>query len=86
MQEPARDQTIVMDPVGDLILRVGSNSNFSIKNFKVCSSSLRRASPVQKKMLFGPGRESQRDPSGWLVELPDDDPAAMHVLLDIIHG
>ncbi|KAK4239774.1 hypothetical protein C8A03DRAFT_13842 [Achaetomium macrosporum] len=78
-----------MDTDGDLILRVGSDGTAEMTDFKVCSATLRRVSPVFKAMLFGtwieskPPRHSGRQ---WMVSLPEDDPSAMRVILHIVHG
>jgi hypothetical protein len=84
--------TMDMDPDGDLILRVGSESDdpaAKITDFKVCSAALRRNSPVFKAMLYGPWTESKRlenSESQWVVSLPEDDPSGMEVILNIVHG
>jgi hypothetical protein len=80
---------MTMDPDGDLILRVGSDSAANNTYFKVCSAALRRNSPVFKAMLYGLWAESkpQNDSeTQWLVSLPDEEPSAMRVILDIVHG
>lgn len=71
------------DPRGDLILEVGPNN----ASYLVCSRSISRASPVFDKMLFGGFAESKPEADGeWRIQLPEDDPAAMRLLLNIIHG
>lgn len=76
---------VAYDPDGDLILYVGQDLN--TKKYQVCSKTLSRSSVVFKRMLYGPFLESRpMDGSEWIVELPDDDAAAMAVLLSIIHG
>ncbi|KAH8884988.1 hypothetical protein GQ53DRAFT_605071, partial [Thozetella sp. PMI_491] len=56
--------------------------------YRVCSKSLSRASKVWKAMLYG--RFAERQPAditqAWVVALPDDDPAALTIFLNIIHG
>ncbi|KAK4193210.1 hypothetical protein QBC35DRAFT_543089 [Podospora australis] len=84
-----------MDPDGDLLLIVGNptimspnvGSEEAAATFRVCSSALRRQSPVWKAMLFGPWKESKpTDGSEWIVKLPNDKLSAMKVLLAIVHG
>ncbi|KAK0726298.1 hypothetical protein B0T21DRAFT_32488 [Apiosordaria backusii] len=76
---------MIIDQDGDLILAVGPSDCQS--SFKVDASTLRRTSPVWKAMLYRPWIESQpKDDSEWIVELPEDDPAALTVLLGIIHS
>ncbi|KAL2121374.1 hypothetical protein VTJ04DRAFT_5401 [Mycothermus thermophilus] len=82
--ETASDRLTVLDPDGDLILRVRSGD--AIQCFKVCSAIMRLASPVFKAMLFGPWKESMPSVGQWLVDLEDDSPAGMHHLLDIVHA
>lgn len=73
-----------VDEEGDLVLRVGSET--STCDFLVCSSTLRRASLVWKKMLYGEFQEAKPAQGDWIVTLPDDDPSTMRVLLDIVHA
>lgn len=75
---------IRIDNDGDLLLRVGSGATMS--DFKVCSAAMRRASPVWKKMLFGPWAESKPIDGEWIVELPEDASWPTFILLMIIHG
>jgi hypothetical protein len=82
--------TITCDPDGDLRLEVGAQSHPGEQlDFVVCSKTLSRASRPFKKMLYGNFRESMKattTSSEWVVELPEDDPAGMKVLLHIIHS
>ncbi|KAI1310162.1 hypothetical protein F5Y03DRAFT_403751 [Xylaria venustula] len=77
-----------LDPKGDLRLNVGT---VDAKSFTVCSKSLARASPFWDKLLYGVFKEgkdqnSQDGNLEWTIDLPDDDPKAMEVLLNIAHG
>ena len=58
--------------------------------YVVDSSTVSRSSPVWRKLLNGAFVESKRpDPDSgkeWMVELPDDDPKSMLIILNIIHG
>jgi hypothetical protein len=86
---PTSPTTVIVDPDGDLVLRVGSARTAEITDFRVCSATLRRASPVLKAMLFGPWIESKtrrESESQWEVTLPEDEPSGMGVILDIFHG
>ncbi|KAI1802348.1 hypothetical protein F4811DRAFT_563328 [Daldinia bambusicola] len=75
------------DPNGDLCLTVGPQA----AEFIVCSKTLVRSSPFWKKMLYGgfaEGKKTQPE-SGkpdWVVKLPEDNVAAMTIILNIIHG
>ncbi|KAK6222263.1 hypothetical protein LQW54_000963 [Pestalotiopsis sp. IQ-011] len=81
-----------IDPLGDRILLVSTNEcvinadgrheHKEAMRFRVCSRTLARASPVMRAMLFGSFREAEQDQ----VDLPDDDPVAMRMLLHIAHG
>ncbi|GKT40278.1 uncharacterized protein ColSpa_00459 [Colletotrichum spaethianum] len=79
-------EEIPVDPDGDLVLRAGQQTEEPEKSFRVCTSALRRSSQVWKKMLFGPFKESKPAFGTWLVNLPDDDPDALGILLNIIHA
>ncbi|KAI1504913.1 hypothetical protein F5X99DRAFT_370270 [Biscogniauxia marginata] len=80
----------IIDEDGDLILQVGSEAQGNQRKtsaFRVCSKTLSRSSPVMKKMLYGGFAESK--PPGdqpWTVHLPEDNPEALEVLLNIIHS
>ncbi|KAI0377355.1 hypothetical protein F5Y04DRAFT_264440 [Hypomontagnella monticulosa] len=77
---------VIIDPDGDLHLTVGESNPVT---FLVCSKALARASLVWKKLLYGGFAESvQPDRASgeeWIVKLPEDDPKAIEILLDIIH-
>lgn len=80
------------DDNGDLKLEVGKETGSKqISNSTVCSKSLSRASKVFKVMLYGSMAESRSQLQAgtedrWTVELPEDDPVALAVLLSIIHN
>lgn len=82
----AEASKVVIDPDGDLHLAVGPSNPVT---FVVCSKTVARASPVWKKLLYGGFAESIRPDraSGkeWIVKLPEDDPKATEILLNIIH-
>ncbi|RYP65388.1 hypothetical protein DL771_008333 [Monosporascus sp. 5C6A] len=97
-QPPA---VVEIDPDGDLCLEVGydeCNLRKSPKGQKhdhehavfyvVDSKVLSRSSPVWKEMLnerFGESRRPEPD-QDWIVELPEEDPKAMLIILNIIHN
>lgn len=86
---PAPEYKIVaIDPDGDLSLQVSKNDASMVWSFRVCSAALRRRSRVWKQMLFGPWKERKPANSDeeWIVELFDDCPKAMQLILHIIHG
>lgn len=74
------------------MFRVGEELGEPAMEFLVCSSTLRRVSPVFKRMLFGAYGEAQRGERAkqtgeeWVVVLPEDDPTALLVLLGIAHS
>ncbi|KAI1736465.1 hypothetical protein F4680DRAFT_432223 [Xylaria scruposa] len=77
-------QKSFLDPEGDLCLQVGESPATS---FIVCSRTLARASLVWNVMLNGEFKESKRFRSREEpVDLPEDDPRPMALLLNIIHG
>ncbi|KAL1839670.1 hypothetical protein VTJ49DRAFT_1280 [Mycothermus thermophilus] len=39
-----------------------------------------------KAMLFGPWKERKPDIGEWRVDLPDDDPGGLEILLQVVHG
>ncbi|KAL1842327.1 hypothetical protein VTJ49DRAFT_5495 [Mycothermus thermophilus] len=63
-----------------------SKPNPVMEKFKVCSATLRRSSPVWKAMLTGPWIEAQPATGDWVVQLSNDSPKDMRVLLAIVHG
>ncbi|KAK4033621.1 hypothetical protein C8A01DRAFT_19460 [Parachaetomium inaequale] len=76
-----------IDNDGDLLLRVGAgHGSEKPVEFKVCSATMRRASPVWKNMLFGPWKEAKPAQGDWVVDLPEDKPSTIETILSIIHG
>lgn len=75
-----------IDPDGDLYLRVGQKHAGDTRDFKVCSATMRRSSPVWKSMLFGPWTEAKPAQGDWIVELPEDSAEILNILLSIILG
>lgn len=73
----------IFDPYGDLYLAVGENPT---QQFRICSGTLARNSPVFRVMLYGGWAESQRtEGTDWKVALPADDPRVVRVLLAVLH-
>ncbi|MBE3048682.1 hypothetical protein IMZ48_40525 [Candidatus Bathyarchaeota archaeon] len=79
-------QRSVIDKDGDLVLLVGEELTSPAKEFLVCSSTMRRASPVWKRMLFGGFQESKPAEGDWVVALPDDEPRILTTLLNVVHA
>ncbi|KAI1206140.1 uncharacterized protein F4807DRAFT_238867 [Annulohypoxylon truncatum] len=84
---PPRPPKCYMDPKGDLCLEVGHLS----AEFIVCSKAMARSSPFWRKMLYGEFSEgknaqSKDGKSTWVVKLPEDNSAAMSIILNIIHS
>ncbi|KAI0452903.1 hypothetical protein F5B21DRAFT_481523 [Xylaria acuta] len=75
-----------LDPKGDLCIQVGEAPATS---FIVCSRTLARTSSFWNTMLYGEFKESKKfcpeNGLEWMVELPDDDPRPMALLLNIVH-
>ncbi|KAH7162064.1 hypothetical protein B0J13DRAFT_668855 [Dactylonectria estremocensis] len=82
---PARVRT-KFDPDGDLVLCVGAQVDDAEQEFLVSSVTLRRVSPVFKRMLFGRFREAKPAEGDWVVSLPEDEAAPLRVLLNIVHS
>lgn len=86
------DKPVIVDPRGDLRLKVGSTDQTDEKfsnyiEFLVCSRALSRASPVFDRMLYGGFAEANHDDTvDWVVELKDDRPDPMQVFLNISHA
>ncbi|KAI1113315.1 hypothetical protein F5Y14DRAFT_418439 [Nemania sp. NC0429] len=79
---------LCLDPKGDLRIDVGM---YSKNSFTVCSRTLARVSPFWDRMLYGEFQEGKKqhcqdDSAEWTVQLPEDNPTAMSLLLSIIHG
>ncbi|GKT51942.1 uncharacterized protein ColSpa_12123 [Colletotrichum spaethianum] len=80
---------IVLDEYGDLSLYVGANHVDQPSAYLVCSKALARSSPVMKKILFSGFKELRPTEGGqgeWMIHLPDDQPAPMQLMLEIMHG
>lgn len=89
LETPEPKPTTVLDEYGDLRLCVGADHAEAPSTYLVCSRTLARSSLVMKKMLFGSFAESRPRDGGqddWVVQLPDDEPAPMQLMLNIIHG
>ncbi|KAH7155579.1 hypothetical protein B0J13DRAFT_228997 [Dactylonectria estremocensis] len=78
-------QPITIDGGGDLVLRVGAEADGCEQEFFVCSNTMRRSSPVWKRMLYGGFKEARPTEGPWVVTLPDDRATPMLTILNIIH-
>lgn len=76
------DRLLIVGPVDCRVGLDGVHDHQEQARFRVCSRSLARHSHVMATMFFGLFRESNQR----TIELPDDDPDAMKVLLDIAHS
>ncbi|KAG5989402.1 hypothetical protein E4U43_004509 [Claviceps pusilla] len=79
----AKSPDWVLDQDGDLTLVVGTRPP---QTMKVDSRALCRSSSVFSKMLKGPFLESRPRSRAWEVKLPEDDPQALLIIMDIIHN
>lgn len=80
---------VTIDPRGDLKLTVGKEEDGTRVTFLVCSRALARTSPVFERMLYGNFKESQDSPkenTDWEVELQNERPTTMEILLNITHA
>ncbi|XXG98133.1 hypothetical protein Hte_004454 [Hypoxylon texense] len=81
------ESPIEFDQHGDLKLRVGPPNETTSNTFLVCSRSLARISPVFDRMLYGSFNEAKdSNPEDWTVDLPEDDPASLAIIIRIAHG
>lgn len=82
--------TETLDGDADLHLIVGRDlMEAKTTKISVCSKTVARISPVLRIMLRGNFHESKSNQAGdedWVVELPEDDPSAMLVLMSIAHS
>lgn len=77
-----------LDPKGDLYIEVGMCPE---QSFMVCSTTLARTAPFWDKMLYGEFKEGkklclQNNNLKWTVKLPEDNPTAIALLLNIVHS
>ncbi|KAK3317657.1 hypothetical protein B0T19DRAFT_405336 [Cercophora scortea] len=85
LRSGGRKRLTVIDPEGDLTLKVGRES----RCFVVSSMRLVRASRFFMAMLHGKFREGKaanKNKSSWVVKLPEDNASGFEVLLNIIHS
>lgn len=88
LPQMAKEEPIILDPYGDVQLRVGAEGSGRV-TFTVCSRTLARISPVFDRMLYGYFAESKKATTSrddWIVDLPDDKPAAMEIFLNVAHS
>ncbi|KAK3989071.1 hypothetical protein QBC44DRAFT_291882 [Cladorrhinum sp. PSN332] len=72
--------TTNIDPDGDLILHDGP------RDFRVCSRAMWRASKVFKAAPFKERKPDSVSNEPWIVSLPEDDPDAFEIVLNVVHG
>ncbi|VUC23050.1 unnamed protein product [Clonostachys rosea] len=90
---PRPTSPVDLDYHGDIKLRVGGRKigdGLSIEPtyFTACSRTLARISPVFDRMLYGHFAEARKPATldqDWIVNLPDDKPEPMGILLEIAH-
>ncbi|KXH34832.1 hypothetical protein CSAL01_00413 [Colletotrichum salicis] len=87
------EDEIQIDSTGDLLLRVGSDpSSGSTKSFRICSNTLRRASPFWRRTLVETSPGTQPADEGWCGWTPSlyacqhDKSDGLMILLNIIHA
>ncbi|KAI9729548.1 MAG: hypothetical protein M1834_006744 [Cirrosporium novae-zelandiae] len=86
----SESNVIEFDRRGDVKLRIGGSADETTsKVFIVCSRALARVSPVFDRMLYGGFAESKprgaTNPDDWVVDLPEDRPGPLALLLHIAH-
>lgn len=75
-------KNVRIDQYGDLKLIVGEEKVC----FLVCSRTLSRTAPFWKTLLYGSFSEAKPiDGHDWRVQLPEDHPGAIEVILNLIH-
>lgn len=75
-------KTVHIDQYGDLKLIVGEEKVC----FIVCSRALARSAPFWNTLLYGPFAEAKpSDGNDWIVNLPEDHPGALEVILNLVH-
>ncbi|KAK1477020.1 hypothetical protein CTAM01_15236 [Colletotrichum tamarilloi] len=86
------EDEIQIDSTGDLLLHVGSDSSTgTIKSFRVCSNTLRRASPFWRRTLIETASRTQPGDEEWCGWTPSlyacqhDKSDGLMILLNIIH-
>ncbi len=81
---PSAEGVEVLDPRGDLTIIVGPEK----VAFRVCSRAVARSSQYWEVMLYGPFSEgqAQQENGSWEVELPEDDPGTLKILLAAVHA
>ncbi|WYZ42758.1 hypothetical protein EsH8_VI_000457 [Colletotrichum jinshuiense] len=87
------DDEVHIDPNGDLLLHVGSDpSSGDTKSFRVCSSTLRRASPFWNRTLMETSSETRPLESEWWGWTPSlfacqyEKSDGLLILLNMIHS
>ncbi|KAJ4391354.1 hypothetical protein N0V93_004971 [Gnomoniopsis smithogilvyi] len=83
MEQPS---AMCLDAEGDLRLEVGEGEGK--RSFVICSRALARVSKPFNAMLYGPFAESysRKVAPDWTVALPEDDPEAFAIILQIVHS
>ncbi|OHE93824.1 hypothetical protein CORC01_10845 [Colletotrichum orchidophilum] len=89
----ADEDEFQIDPTGDLLLHVGSDpSTGSARSFRVCSNTLRRASPFWKRTLLETSSETQAVDEEWCRWTPSlyacqhEKLDGLMILLNVIHS
>ncbi|TEA17712.1 hypothetical protein C8034_v010064 [Colletotrichum sidae] len=88
----AGDDEVQIDPYGDLLLRVGCDpESGESMAFRVCSNTLRRASPFWRKALLETAGETKGTGDDWdwtpsLFACPHEKADGLVILLNIIHS
>ncbi|EFQ33027.1 uncharacterized protein GLRG_08171 [Colletotrichum graminicola M1.001] len=89
LELPDPEPVVRLDGNGDLLLFVGAARVGQASTYLVCSKALSRSSPVMQQMISGQlaePRPLQGDQGNRFIDLPDDQPVPMRLMLDIMHG
>ncbi|KAK1584973.1 uncharacterized protein LY79DRAFT_519632 [Colletotrichum navitas] len=89
LERPDPEPVVRLDENGDLLLCVGAARVGQASTYLVCSNALYRSSSVMKQIIFGQldkPRCLQVGLENRVIHLPDDQPAPMRLMLEIIHG
>jgi hypothetical protein len=74
--------SISFDEFGDLRLDIGKSST----SYTVCSKAMARSSPAFRSMLYGGFKETRPAVGDWIVRLPEEEPDAFAIILNVVHG
>lgn len=91
-EESPIKEFLVLDKKGRLLIDVagadhGAPHRKQTYRHRVSFETMEQASPVWKETIFGPEgqRQMPTDEEEWIIQLPDDEPLSIRILLALIH-